>query len=63
MDNLEFDKIRKRVERKKIIYALMSKIEDYEFKIIEYGRTIDQIKIELEKAQKQLEDYNNMCDQ
>lgn len=63
MDNLEFDKIRKRVERKKIIYALMSKIEDYEFKIIEYGRAIDQIKIELEKAQKQLEDYNNMYDQ
>jgi hypothetical protein len=55
MDKSQFEKIKLEVNRKKSIYALKSKIEDYQFKIIEYEMTIKTLKEELKKSVESLE--------
>lgn len=59
MEKIAFEELKKKVARKKSIYALKSKIEDFEFKIIEYGITIESLKDELIKAKESLKNLES----
>lgn len=60
MEKGAFEDLKKKVARRKSIYALKSKIEDYEFKIIEYNMTIETLKDELLKCKKSLETLESL---
>jgi len=59
MNKQEFDELKKRVARRKTIFATKAKIEDYEFKIIEYNMTISTLKEELEKCRESLQNLES----
>lgn len=54
MQAKEFEEYKKQVARKKSIYALKSRIEDYEFKIVEYQVNTENLKEELVKIRQSL---------
>jgi hypothetical protein len=60
MEKQQFDELKRKVARRKNIYALKAKIEDYEFKKIEYNMTIATLNEELAKAKESLENLERL---
>ena len=60
MDKSQFEELKKKVARRKTIYSLKAKIEDYEFKIIEYTLTIETLRKEKQKAVESLENLEKL---